>query len=346
MDIVGQDDGNMKTDGVSTRDSSEGNNPFVESVKEEDEKYDLSGVRQSIGEEQSISLETVDHQSPKNEPLKDPPADVEIPDDYPKDDTTHKSIGDSSLNAVSDDQDDAPTDEDADHNTSSKSTELVRPGLEEKADSEADAVYDPQGEKAELPPSETFCDLNENVSGEPIGESVPTTDSVSFTESKGAELKSDNEEDEVIEETAEMGKEDEMERVVEPDIVVETNDPFIEESPEMGKDEENKAAEEEVEHVVEPDIVVETNDPMPSEKEEDYFNSVSSPTLWTGTTKQSYYDVQELAHSQTTEYLEQHESLVKYVEDWERVLFQRVHGLYTEYMKERKSLEHYIKKVS
>ena len=325
MDTVGREDGNMKTDGVSTRDSSGGNNPFNESVKEEEVKYDPIDVRQSIGEEQSISLQTVDHPSPTSGPLKDPPADVEIPEDYSKDDTTRKSIGDSSLKAVSDDKDDAPTDEDTAHNVSLKSTESMRQGLD-REDSATDVEHDPQGEKAELPPSETFCDLNESASGEPIGESAPTTDSVSFTESKGAELKADDTEDEVIEE--------------------------------MGKDEEdNEAAEDEVEHVVEPDIVVETNDPVPSKKEsslavsspsleEDYFNSVSSPTLWSGTTKQSYYDVQELAHSQTTEYLEQHESLVKYVEDWERVLFQRVHGLYTEYMKERKSLEHYIKKVS
>jgi membrane-associated HD superfamily phosphohydrolase len=44
-------------------------------------------------------------------------------------------------------------------------------------------------------------------------------------------------------------------------------------------------------------------------------------------------------------YLHQHSNLVKYIEDWEKILFQRSHALYYEYMKHRKSLQHYIKKV-
>ena len=331
MNIVGQDE-DVVNGGVSTRDSSGGNNPFEEAKEagseEEEVKFTPNEVRGSRGstadppeaEDQSLSLQTVDH--PGTDPLVDPPADLEIPDDYPKEDEIPQSIGDSltvdgsTLNAIVDNEDEAPTDEDTVNNTGSKIVQQdateeplgekeVGASVHDYCDerSESENIHDPTGTKEELPPSETYCESNgpdAELSAEPNGETTPTTcESISFTESQGPTAKSGsiNEGDEeVAESTAEESATTEVVANVSP--------------------------------------------------EKDYFKSVSPHTLWSGTSRQSYYDVHELLFKETSKYVDQHENLVKYVEDWERILFQRVHGLYTEYMKQRKNLQHYIKKVS
>jgi hypothetical protein len=251
----------------------------------------------------------------------DPPADLEIPDDYPKEDEIPQSIGDSltvdgsTLNAIVDNEDEAPTDEDTVNNTGSKIVQQdateeplgekeVGASVHDYCDerSESENIHDPTGTKEELPPSETYCESNgpdAELSAEPNGETTPTTcESISFTESQGPTAKSGsiNEGDEeVAESTAEESATTEVVANVSP--------------------------------------------------EKDYFKSVSPHTLWSGTSRRSYYDVHELLFKETSKYVDQHENLVKYVEDWERILFQRVHGLYTEYMKQRKNLQHYIKKM-
>ena len=79
--------------------------------------------------------------------------------------------------------------------------------------------------------------------------------------------------------------------------------------------------------------------------EKEYFLSLCPAAPLSKNFRQSYYDVHEANYTESKKYLEQHVNLVKYIEDWERILFQRVNALYTEYMKHRKNLYHYIKKV-
>lgn len=338
LNIVGQDEEKLNRGKVSHRDSSGGNNPFEEGKgqePEEDVAYepDARVSRGSVDapeveEEQSISLQTVDH-APA-EPQVDPPADVVIPDNYPKDDGPCESIGgsvtrdSSGLNVIADTEegdDDAPTDEDTAHNVSSKS--IVPDAVEEGTESEV--VHDPQGEKEEPPPSESYCESNgpdSEINAEPTGETAVRTESTSFTKSKGAE--SNCNDDAVDEEVVEKRETDEVtdkEQHGEPEITVE-----------IQKEE--------------PSAPAQSTDVPNVSPEKEYFSSVSPHAVWSGTTRQSYYDVQELAYKEGKKYIEQHDNLVKYVEDWERILFQRVHGLYTEYMKQRKNLQHYIKKVS
>jgi hypothetical protein len=338
LNIVGQDEEKLNRGEVSHRDSSGGNNPFEEGKgqePEEDVAYepDARVSRGSVDapeveEEQSISLQTVDH-APA-EPQVDPPADVVIPDNYPKDDGPCESIGgsitrdSSGLNVIADTEegeDDAPTDEDTANNVNSKS--IVPDAVEEGTESEV--VHDPQGEKEEPPPSESYCESNgpdSEINAEPTGETAVRTESTSFTKSKGAE--SNCNDDAVDEEVVEKRETDEVtdkEQHGEPEITVE-----------IQKEE--------------PSAPAQSTDVPNVSPEKEYFSSVSPHAVWSGTTRQSYYDVQELAYKEGKKYIEQHDNLVKYVEDWERILFQRVHGLYTEYMKQRKNLQHYIKKVS
>lgn len=349
LNIVGQDD-EANDNLVGTRDSSGGNNPFEEGkqidARDQDIKFEPSDVRGSKGsapdapdvyEEQS--LQTVEHSSPVASPLLDPPADVVIPDNYPTDEVRESiadslaTTGTSGLNVIvdHDDEDDTPTDEDT-INVDPKSVEPK--------------THDPEGEKEEAPPSETYCESNDSVSKEPSGEKTATkNESICFTESKGPVLKNDVVEEDAENETVDVAVDCEDE--TEPEIVVEVTD-------------DQPIAEDETTPHAAASVT----------PEKEYFKSVSPHTPWSGTTRQSYYDVQELAYLETKKYLDQHENLVKYVEDWEvrtintiygsytmfsfhfvdvflekRILFQRVHGLYTEYMKQRKNLQHYIKKV-
>lgn len=363
LNIVGQEEVSTRDSSggndPSTRDSSGGNNPFDEEKPPESEEEVNYKPRERKGsavdapeieEEQSISLQTIDH-SPA-EPQVDPPADVEIPDNYPKDDGPWESIGDSvardssGLNVIADeDEEDAPTDEDNASKPHSKSIDpvvveepsgdkAVAVSLHEFCDkrTDSDRIHDPTGEKEELPPSESHTESDgpdSKVNIEPTGEKITSRiESISFTESKGPLPKSETDTKKALDKlgaaeddaaTKEMGAKIEEEH--DPNIVAES------ENEEEKEDQHNASA---------------TPGVSP---EKDYFNNVTPHALWSGTTKQSYYDVQELAYNECNKYIEQHENLVKYVEDWERILFQRVHGLYTEYMKQRKNLQHYIKKM-
>lgn len=351
LNIVGRDEENANGAEGSARDSSGGNNPFDEekpAEPEEEVNYQPRGSRGSardapdVEEEQSISLQTVDH--PAADPQVDPPADVEIPDNYPKDDGPWESIGgsvardSSGLNVIVDyeHEDDAPTDEDTaprsidpevvgEPSGDKEVTVSVHDYCDERTDSEN--IHDPSGEKGELPPSESYTESDgpdPKVNAEPTGEKTSTRhESISFTESKGPELKITSEEDAAETNEEETDVTATVEEQIEPEMTVESEHDERKEEPDKPADDAPNAS-----------------------PEKEYFNSVSPHALWSGTTKQSYYDVQELAYNECKKYLEQHENLVKYVEDWERILFQRVHGLYTEYMKQRKNLQHYIKKVS
>ena len=330
MNIVGLDE-DIKNGGVSTRDISGGNNPFEEAKEvgsEEEVKFTPDEARGSRGntasapevEDQSLSLKTVDH--PVADPLVDPPADLEIPDDYPNEHEIRKSIGDSltvdgsALNSIVGNEEEAPTGEDTICNSGSKNMEpdLTEEPLAEKnvgssvhdycdVKNESGNIEDPSGVKEDLPPSETYCESNEldsELNSEQNGEIVLAGhESISFTESK---------------------------------------EPAAESSDVNGSNED--VAESTTEESATTQLVSSVS------PEKEYFKSVSPHAPWSGTSKQSYYDVQELLFRETSKYVDQHKNLVKYVEDWERILFQRVHGLYTEYMKQRKNLQHYIKKVS
>jgi hypothetical protein len=353
LNIVGRDDEKPDAAQVGTRDSSGGNNPFEEGKgREPDEEVDYEpNARVSRGsvdapevEEQSISLQTVDH-APA-EPQVDPPADVEIPDNYPKDEGPRESIGgsvtrdSSGLNVIVDTEveDDAPTDEDTVSNIRSKSIDpdAVEEPLGDKKiiasvhdycdeRTESEVMHDPKGEKEELPPSESYCEsngLDSKINAEPTGETADRTESTSFAESKGAE--SNIEDDKADEDEVEKHKSEEVadeEQSMEPEINIEIEK-------------------------VEPSVPAQSTEVPTVSPEKEYFSQVSPHAVWSGTTRQSYYDVQELAYKEGKKYIDQHENLVKYIEDWERILFQRVHGLHTEYIKQRKNLQHYIKKVS
>ena len=333
LNMIGQDEEINATREVGSRDKSGDNYPYDE---EKGDDPDAPHV-----EDQSLSLQTVG-------PSLDPPADVEIPDEYP----TYESISErlardriakdtDTLDVIVDNDDDMLSGDTMKHSRPSINPDVVKEPSGDKEVSasvsdycaertESETIHDPTGEKEEVPPSETYCESNgpkSKVNEEPTGEKVLSVkESISFAESTGPML-----------------------REGEHDVTEESN----EVQPE--KEDEHEIAVEDEDHEAEP----------------------------VGEEPESYYDVQEFAYMELKKLIEQHGQLVKYVEEWEHILFQRVNGLYTgnfvtyylfiffgylskslyvfvnkisslfntnyiypEYMKQRKSLQHYIKKVS
>ncbi|KAL3799438.1 hypothetical protein HJC23_013893 [Cyclotella cryptica] len=83
----------------------------------------------------------------------------------------------------------------------------------------------------------------------------------------------------------------------------------------------------------------------PMNPEREWFKSLIPVVPLSKEIRQSYYDIHKANYMESAKYMDQHSNLVKYIEDWEHILFQRVHVLYTEYMKHRKNFYHYAKKV-
>ncbi|KAL3799455.1 hypothetical protein HJC23_013910 [Cyclotella cryptica] len=383
LNTVGREEEN-ETNGdeeVVARDRSGGSNPFEEDVKIVPSDAPQSNERGAekqltsdvpdfdMEEEQSLSLQTVDHPT---DPLVDPPADVEIPDDYPKDEcrkiTSAILSGGTDtgggLNVIIDDEDDMHAGAEYKPGEKKDSARSVDPevvgeptGSKEVTTSvinycdvmnnEEDG-QDPRGEKEEAPPSESYCESNgpySKINAEPIGQKdSDRSKSIVYCESKGSMMKDDSDdEDEEYEaignDVEKNDRKEDVESVVEPEPEItvedEQEDSSVEKEASLSNDEENDvnqgAGKTEASTLVSP--------------EKDYFLTVSPAAALGKNFRQSYYDVHEVNYMESKKYLEQHSNLVKYIEDWERILFQRVNALYTEYMKHRKNLHHYIKKV-
>ncbi|KAL7519122.1 hypothetical protein ACHAWX_003932 [Stephanocyclus meneghinianus] len=383
LDTVGREE-ESKTDvgeDVIAQDSSGINNPFEEDVKfepsagpqsvdgEAERELTSDGPALDVGEEQSISLQTVDHPA---DPLIDPPADVEIPDNYPKDEG--RKIASASLARVTDtgggldvivdDEDDMDADDEYKPGEKKDSAKSIDPGVvgEPVGSKEGTASVinycdvmnneehgkDPRGEKEEAPPSESYCESNgpnSKVNAEPIGQKdSDRSKSIVYCESKGPMLKEDSYEgDKEYGESENDAEEKEHNHEInniiepEPEINVEAEDEESSvEKEDSFSNNQGKCADE---------SGVKTEAVAHLSPEKDYFLSLSPTAPLSKSFRQSYYDVHEANYTESKKYLEQHINLVKYIEDWERILFQRVNALYTEYMKHRKNLHHYIKKV-